>query len=122
MKTEIVEIDGKQYNITVTPVVAERGIELPEVFALLPFIVTIAADVNKQIAAAAAGQNAALTIANCVKALLPVSWQAILYADLEATVLLSLKKAYAYANGTVSLVGQVESTDFGSTETPPKGK
>ena len=65
MKPQIISIDGKDFNVTVTPVHADRGLDVTEVFTLLPLAMIAANDINKQLTLLKEGQNAAVSVANC---------------------------------------------------------
>lgn len=107
MGHQVISIDGKDYNVTITPV-GERGLEVTEVFTLLPLAMVAANDINKQLNLLKEGQNAAVTIANCIIATLSLTWEAIVASDVSAAAVAVASKALAYVKAFAVTVTQIE--------------
>lgn len=108
MKPQIISIDGKDFNVTVTPVHADRGLDVTEVFTLLPLAMIAANDINKQLTLLKEGQNAAVSVANCIIATITLVWSAIVAADVSGPAIAVANKILAYVKAIAVTVTQIE--------------
>jgi hypothetical protein len=106
--TQILEIGGKNYTLTIVPEHGERGLELPEIFSLLPTILSMVQKVTSEINKAKDGQGIAVTVANCIQLTLSFLWELLNLADLPADAKKVTDKIIKYANYFASGVVAIE--------------
>ena len=66
MATQTVELNGKNYTVTIVPETGERGLDVGEIFSLLPSALTLVQSITAEINAAKDGQLFAVTVAKSI--------------------------------------------------------
>ena len=109
MSNQIVELNGKKYNITIVPEQNERGIDVSEIFALLPTALTLVQGITAEVNAAKNGQLVAITVANCINKGLDFISKFLTYADLPTDAKKVTDKIITYAKYFAGGIIQIES-------------
>ncbi len=109
MATQIVELNGIKYNVTIVPQTGERGLDVGELFSLLPSALNLVQSVTNEINKAKAGQLVAVTVAGCITQTLTFLAKMLALADLPIGAAAVVNKILAYANYFAGGVIEIES-------------
>ena len=109
MATQIVELNGIKYNVTITPQTGERGLDVPELFSLLPSALALVQSVTNEINKAKEGQLVAVTVAGCITLALSFLANILALADLPADAAKVVNKIISYAHYFAGGVVEIES-------------
>jgi hypothetical protein len=82
MATQTVELNGKKYNVTIVPEHGERGLDVSELFSLLPSALSLVQAITAEINAAKDGQLVAVTVAKSIDKTLDFVAKTLSLADL----------------------------------------
>lgn len=109
MATQIVELNGIKYNVTIVPQTGERGLDVGELFSLLPSALTLVQSITAEINKAKAGQLVAVTVAGCITQTLTFLAKMLSLADLPIGAAAVVNKILAYAKYFAGGVIEIES-------------
>lgn len=98
MATQIVELNGIKYNVTITPQTGERGLDVSELFSLLPSALALVQSITAEINAAKDGQLVAVTVAKSMDKTLDFLAKTLGLADLPIGAATVVNKIINYAN------------------------
>ena len=108
MATQIVELNGKKYNVTIVPEHGERGLDVGEIFSLLPSALTLVQAVTAEINAAKDGQLVAVTVAKSIDKTLDFVGKTLSLADLPIGAAVVVNKIINYAKHFAADVVEIE--------------
>ena len=108
MATQIVELNGKKYNVTIVPEHGERGLDVGEIFSLLPSALTLVQAVTAEINAAKDGQLVAVTVAKSIDKTLDFVAKTLSLADLPIGAAVVVNKIINYAKHFAADVVEIE--------------
>ena len=110
MGNQVIEVNGKKYNITIVPEQNERGIDVSEIFTLLPAALNVIQGITAEVNAAKSGQMVAITVANCMTKSLDFIYKFLSVADLPVDAKKVTDKIITYAKYFAGGVIEIEST------------
>jgi len=108
MATQTVELNGKNYTVTITPETGERGLDVGEIFSLLPSALTLVQAITAEINAAKAGQLPAVTVAKSFDKTLDFLVKTLSMADLPADSAKVVNKITTYGKYFAADVVEIE--------------
>ncbi len=108
MATQTVELNGKNYTVTITPETGERGLDVGEIFSLLPSALTLVQSITAEINAAKDGQLVAVTVAKSIDKTLDFVAKTLSLADLPIGAAVVVNKIINYAKHFAADVVEIE--------------
>ena len=108
MATQIVELNGKKYNVTIVPEHGERGLDVSELFSLLPSALSLVQAITAEINAAKDGQLVAVTVAKSIDKTLDFVAKTLSLADLPIGAAVVVNKIINYAKHFAADVVEIE--------------
>ncbi len=109
MATQIVELNGIKYNVTIVPQTGERGLDVGELFSLLPSALALVQSITAEINAAKDGQLVAVTVAKSMDKTLDFLAKTLGLADLPIGAATVVNKIINYAKHFAADVVEIES-------------
>ena len=109
MATQILDVNGKKYTVTIVPEQGERGLDVGELFSLLPSALTLVQSITAEINAAKEGQLVAVTVAKSMDKTLDFLAKTLGLADLPIGAATVVNKIINYAKHFAADVVEIES-------------
>ena len=109
MATQILDVNGKKYTVTIVPEQGERGLDVGELFSLLPSALTLVQSITAEINAAKEGQLVAVTVAKSMDKTLDFLAKTLGLADLPIGAAAVVNKIINYAKHFAADVVEIES-------------
>ena len=109
MATQILDVNGKKYTVTIVPEQGERGLDVGELFSLLPSALTLVQSITAEINAAKDGQLVAVTVAKAMDKTLDFLAKTLGLADLPIGAATVVNKIINYAKHFAADVVEIES-------------
>ena len=109
MATQILDVNGKKYTVTIVPEQGERGLDVGELFSLLPSALTLVQSITAEINAAKDGQLVAVTVAKSMDKTLDFLAKTLGLADLPIGAAAVVNKIINYAKHFAADVVEIES-------------
>ena len=108
MATQTVQLNGKNYTVTIVPEHGERGLDVGEIFSLLPSALTLVQGITTEINAAKDGQLVAVTVAKSIDKTLDFVGKTLSLADLPIGAATVVNKIINYAKHFAADVVEIE--------------
>ena len=109
MANQILDVNGKKYAVTIVPEQGERGLDVGELFSLLPSALTLVQSITAEINAAKEGQLVAVTVAKSMDKTLDFLAKTLGLADLPIGAATVVNKIINYAKHFAADVVEIES-------------